>query len=946
MKNCMHKTTLREIKSSFGRYMAIMAIVALGVGFFAGLKVTKPDMIKAGNHYIQEQALYDFRLMNTLGFEQEDVEAVLQNTDVLAAEGSFYADFLCGTDTGEVYVIKAHALTEDINKPDVLEGRLPEASDECVLDERARSLSGFTGLELGDMISLDESNSEDTFDSFTHKEYKVVGFVNSPYYLNYERGTSKLGSGKVSAFVYMPMEGFDTEYYSEIFVKLKENREIFTEDYDDLIDETEDSMTEICESQAMRRYNEIVGDAQTEVDDARQELEDKKAEAEEELADAYKELTDAQEELDDASAKLDRQEEALKAQENSLLAVPEMMRPAEAVAAIESGKAQIKSGWAEIAEAQEEIDNGWEEYEEGKADFEEEIADAEEKLADAQQEIDDIEEPDCYVLTRDSNVGYVCFENDSDIVESISSVFPLFFFLVAALVCMTTMNRMVEEQRTQIGVLKALGYSNRKIMGKYVFYAGSAAFVGGALGFAACSYIFPKVIWSAYDIMYGFAEIEYIFDIPLFVVSMAAALLCSVGATYFTCRAELSSTPAALIRPKAPKGGNRVFMEYIPFIWNRLKFLQKVSVRNLFRYKKRFFMMIVGIGGCTALLVTGYGIKDSIAGTVGQQYDEIQLYDALVSFEEALSDEQVAELKEETKDVTEDFICVREETVNIETGNGDRECTMVIPQETDSFGEYIDLHTLKGEPIAYPGAGEAVLSDKIADKSGLKEGDTVRFRDEDGNTFECTISNICENFVYNYIYINEETYREAVGSGPEYGHALFNILQDEDIHEAAAVISDADHVSGASVNQDFRERFDNMIVSMDYIVLVIILCAGALAFIVLYNLTNINITERIREIATIKVLGFYPKETASYVFKENFVLTALGAAVGLVLGVYLHRFVMANVDLDAIAFDVRIRTVSFVLSFLITFLFTAIVDIVMYFKLDKINMVESLKSIE
>lgn len=946
MKNCMHKTTLREIKSSFGRYMAIMAIVALGVGFFAGLKVTKPDMIKAGNHYIQEQALYDFRLMNTLGFEQEDVEAVLQNTDVLAAEGSFYADFLCGTDTGEVYVIKAHALTEDINKPDVLEGRLPEASDECVLDERARSLSGFTGLELGDMILLDESNSEDTFDSFTHKEYKVVGFVNSPYYLNYERGTSKLGSGKVSAFVYMPMEGFDTEYYSEIFVKLKENREIFTEDYDDLIDETEDSMTEICESQAMRRYNEIVGDAQTEVDDARQELEDKKAEAEEELADAYKELTDAQEELDDASAKLDRQEEALKAQENSLLAVPEMMRPAEAVAAIESGKAQIKSGWAEIAEAQEEIDNGWEEYEEGKADFEEEIADAEEKLADAQQEIDDIEEPDCYVLTRDSNVGYVCFENDSDIVESISSVFPLFFFLVAALVCMTTMNRMVEEQRTQIGVLKALGYSNRKIMGKYVFYAGSAAFAGGALGFAACSYIFPKVIWSAYDIMYGFAEIEYIFDIPLFVVSMAAALLCSVGATYFTCRAELSSTPAALIRPKAPKGGNRVFMEYIPFIWNRLKFLQKVSVRNLFRYKKRFFMMIVGIGGCTALLVTGYGVKDSIAGTVGQQYDEIQLYDALVSFEEALSDEQVAELKEETKDVTEDFICVREETVNIETGNGDRECTMVIPQETDSFGEYIDLHTLKGEPIAYPGAGEAVLSDKIADKSGLKEGDTVRFRDEDGNTFECTISNICENFVYNYIYINEETYREAVGSEPEYGHALFNILQDEDIHEAAAVISDADHVSGASVNQDFRERFDNMIVSMDYIVLVIILCAGALAFIVLYNLTNINITERIREIATIKVLGFYPKETASYVFKENFVLTALGAAVGLVLGVYLHRFVMANVDLDAIAFDVRIRTVSFVLSFLITFLFTAIVDIVMYFKLDKINMVESLKSIE
>lgn len=946
MKNCMRKTTFREIKSSLGRYMAIMAIVALGVGFFGGLKVTKPAMIQAGDQYIANQELYDYRLINTLGFEQEDVEALLQDEDVLDTEGSFYEDFLCGTDNGEVYVIKAHALTGEINRPDVLEGRLPEASDECVLDQRARSLSGFTDLALGDTIVLDESNSEDTFDAFTHKEYTVVGFVNSPYYLNYERGTSKLGSGKVSAFIYIPMEGFDTEYYSEIFVKLKENGGIYTREYDDLIDRTEDRMTEICESQAMRRYDSIVEEAQAEVDDARQELDDKKAEAEEELADAYDELTKAQEELDDASASLDRQEEALKEQENALLSVPEQMRPAEAVAAIESGKAQIRNGWAELADAQEEIDSGWEDYEEGKAEFDEEIADAESKLADAQQEIDDIEEPDCYVLTRDSNVGYACFENDSDIVESISSVFPLFFFLVAALVCMTTMNRMVEDQRTQIGVLKALGYSDGKIMGKYIFYAGSAALVGGTIGFAAGCYVFPKVIWAAYDTMYEFAEIDYIFNIPLFAISMAAALLCSVGATYFTCRTELTSTPANLIRPRAPKGGNRVFMEYIPFIWNRLKFLQKVSVRNLFRYKKRFFMMVIGIGGCTALLLTGYGIKDSVAGTVGKQYDEIQLYDVLVSFEDPLTAAEEEALAEETADVAESFVCVREETVTIEADSGEKECTMIIPRETDSFGEYVDLHTAKDEPISYPGEGEAVLSRKLANKSGLQEGDTIRFRDEDGNTFTCTISAVCENFVYNYLYISEETYEKEAGSEPEYGHAMFNIREDQDIHEAAAVLSDAEHVSGASVNQDFRDRFDNMIVSMDYIVLVIILCAGTLAFIVLYNLTNINITERIREIATIKVLGFYPKETASYVFKENFVLTAIGAAVGLVLGVYLHRFVMANVDLETISFDVRINVQGYVLSVLLTFLFTAIVDIVMYYKLDKIDMVESLKSIE
>ena len=946
MRNCMMKATFREIRSSFGRYVAILAIVALGVGFFGGLKVTKPVMIQAGDQYIREHALYDYWLINTLGFEEEDVEAVRQDENVLDAQGSFYGDFLCKTDSGDVYVIKAHALTGEINRPDMLKGRLPEASDECVLDERARSLTGFTELELGDTIVLDDSNSEDTFDTFTHREYKVVGFVNSPYYLNYERGTSKLGSGKVSAFIYIPMEGFDTGYYSEIFVKLKDEAEIYSPEYDALIDRTEDRMEELCETQAMRRYDSIVAEAQEEVDDARAELEDKKAEAEKKLEDAYDELVTAQEELDDATASLNRQEEALKAQENNLLAIPEQLRPAEAVAAIDSGKAQIRSGRAQLADAQEEIDSGFEEYEKSKAEFDEEITDAEAKLADAQQEIDDIDEPDYYVLTRDSNVGYACYENDSDIVESISSVFPLFFFLVAALVCMTTMNRMVEDQRTQIGVLKALGYSDGQIMGKFIFYAGSAALAGGTLGFTAGCYVFPEVIWSAYNTMYGFARIEYIFDVPLFVISMAAALLCSMGATYFTCRTELASTPADLIRPKAPKGGNRVFLEYISFIWNRMKFLQKVSVRNLFRYKKRFFMMIVGIGGCTALLLTGYGIKDSVAGTVDIQYDEIQLYDALVSFETPLTDSQEEELAEETKDVAESFVSVREEAVKIESDGGEKECTMVVPRKTDSFEEYVNLHTADHEPISYPGEGEAVLSRKMADRLDLQVGDAISFRGEDGNSFTCTISGVCQNFVYNYIYISKETYEKAVGSEPEYGHAMFNIREDQDIHEAAAVLCDADHVSGASVNQDFRERFDNMIVSMDYIVMVIILCAGALAFIVLYNLTNINITERIREIATIKVLGFYPKETASYVFKENFALTAIGAAVGLFLGVYLHKFVMVNVDLEMISFDMRIEAQSYLFSFLLTFLFTAIVDVVMYYKLDKIDMVESLKSIE
>lgn len=960
MKNCMIKTTLREIKSSFGRYFAIMSIVALGVGFFAGLRVTTPAMVRAGDAYTRENALYDYRLLNTLGFEEEDVEAFLKSDVVLAAEGAVTEDFVCGTDSGEAYVIKAHSFTEEVNRTVLREGRLPETDDECVLDSRALELSGLTKLSLGDEIKLDDSNTQDTFDAFTYDAYKVVGIVDSPYYLNYERGTSNLGSGKVSAFVYIPLGGFTAEYYSEIFVSLKDKEGIFTEEYDALIEKTEDEMTAICEAQAMRRYdsvmeeaNEELDDAQKELDDAKKELYDKKEEAEIELADAYDELTDGEKELDDAERELNAKERELNDQENNLLAIPEPLRPAEAVAAIEGGRAQIRSGRAKIADSRKEIEEGWTDYEEAKAEFDEEIADAEKKLDDAQKELDDareevedMEEPDSFVLKRDSNVGYVCFENDSDIVRSISTVFPLFFFLVAALVCMTTMNRMVEEQRTQIGVLKALGYSGAGIMGKYVFYAGSAAIVGGVAGFSFGSYLFPEVIWSVYDLMYGFAPVDYLFDVPLFILSMGAAILCSVGATYFTCRVELLSTAADLIRPKAPKKGKRIFIERITFIWNRLKFLQKVSIRNLFRYKRRFFMMVIGIGGCTALLVTGFGIKDSIGGTVDKQYDEIQTYDLLVSFDKGLTEEQTEIFEEETEEILDGFLCVREEAVNLQSATGDKECTLVVPEDTENLGEFLDLHTAAGEAIPYPEKGEAVLTKKMADKCNLKTGDTLVFRDDDMNTFTCKVSGICENFVYNYVYVNSETYEESVSKKPEFGHAFLRVREEMDLHEAAALVTEASHVSGVSVNQDFRERFDNMMKSLNYIVLLIIVCAGALAFIVLYNLTNINITERIREIATIKVLGFYPGETASYVFKENFALTAIGAGLGLLLGVALHKFVMFNIDIDAVAFDERITAFSFILSFFITFLFTAFVDVVMYFKLDKINMVESLKSIE
>ncbi len=446
--------------------------------------------------------------------------------------------------------------------------------------------------------------------------------------------------------------------------------------------------------------------------------------------------------------------------------------------------------------------------------------------------------------------------------------------------------------------------------------------------------------------MYSMGEIEYYFDFPLAVLSIAVSLLCSMGAAYFSCRHELISVPANLIRPKAPKSGKRIFLERITFIWRRMKFLHKVSVRNIIRYKKRFFMMILGISGCTALLVTGFGIRDSVMNIAEMQYDEIQICDIDVTFSESVQGEDIAGLTKQEGDMLEKIACRYEKSVDLNFGGRTKSVYLEIPEDAEEITAFVNLHTQGGEEIPYPQKGEAVMSAKIAENMGIKAGDKVTLRDSDMNSFTVTVTALCENFVYNYIYVNKETYAEQLGAEPEYKSAFALAAEGIDIHEAAAVLADRKNVLAVSVIADMRERIATMMESMNYIVFLIIVCAGSLAFIVLYNLTNINITERIREIATIKVLGFYARETADYVFRENLVLTAMGALVGLALGKWLHWFVMYNINIEMVSFKKIITPASYLLSLLFTFIFALLVNALMYFKLEKINMAESLKSIE
>lgn len=986
MKSMMRKTTVREIKNSFGRYFAILAIVALGVGFFAGLKMSMPDMHATADDYFEKLQLFDYRMLSTLGFEDSDVEAARAQADVRSAEGSVSFDIAYVDEAGNESVMKVYSVTEDINGLSLVAGRMPEKADECVVDSNL-----YDETAIGEKIVFSEKNEEEDLEQFAYKEYTIAGVARSSYYVNFERGNTSLGNGKISGFMYIPIEGFDVDYYTEIFVKFDEDLPIYSDEYENYMDAKEAEWENFCEQLAMERYTEIKTEAETELADAEQELADKKADAEKELADAEQELKDgeteladgedklntARQELEDKEKELDAAEAQLKTVEEELTAqeaqvaqleqIPQMAEQAavargqlEAAKAqlnqsktqIASGRTQIKEGKetlaeeeVNLAEAKQELADGWEEYNEAKAEFDEQIADAEAEIADAREEIAKIEEPDTYVLGRETNVGYACFESDSSIIEGIANVFPVFFFLVAALVCMTTMNRMVEEQRTQIGILKALGYGEASIMGKYMFYSGSAAVVGCVGGFFGGTWLFPTVIWYVYGIMYSMQNLVYVFDWRLAAVSLTAALLCSIGVTWYTCHHELALVAAELMRPKAPKAGKRVFMEYLPFIWKRLKFLQKVSIRNVVRYKKRFFMMIIGISGCTALLVTGFGVKDSVADVAKMQYGEIQLYDMSISFSnpQESADNVFAEKAEELKGT---YALASEKTMDLVVDGNVKSVNMIIPEKEEGLGEFIDLHTEKGEALSYPGENEVVITNSLAEEFGLNVGEEIILRDDNLKEIRVKISGVAQNFVYNYVYLNCDTYEKQLGEMPEFKNVYLNFPEETDVHMAAAAFMKMDDVTSATVSEDVKERFDSMMASLDSVVILIIACAAVLAFIVLYNLTNINITERIREIATIKVLGFYKKETSSYVFRENIVLTGIGGIIGLGLGVLLHRFVMSQVKIDMVSFAVQIKPISYVYSLLFTFLFAMIINSVMSVKLEKINMAESLKYVD
>ena len=1091
------KLTLREIKNSLGRYMAIFAIIALGAGLFVGLRLSRPDFIETYDRYIDETNFYDFRLVSTLGLTEDDLREVMKIDGVTAAEGAVSADFLFNSGSEDNLIMVAQSIPDEINLIDLKCGRMPQKGSECLADPELYSED-----DIGRKIKLSKDNSEQTFDIFAYDEYTIVGLTETVLYINLERGSSTLGNGSVEGYVYIPKDGFSTDYFTDIYLCVESEGYVYSDEYESSIEPYIKPLEAFMEERAVIRHDDIIDEAYAQLDEAREQYEEglaqytpakaeydrgyseymaKKSETQAELDAAKAKIESAeamvqdpsildgkQAELDAARAELDagkaeyekglREYRILRAaaygnvesqieyyenriaeKESEIVTLnaelaqlnaeletatangetlkiislksqirsttnkissaesdiefaqsrlekhrqdkaeadakmaPYEQQLAEAKAQLDSGYAQIEAGQAELDAARDMINSGAAElaaakkaYEQGKAEAERGFAEAEaelkagkaqldaakaeldsakEQLDDAEKQIKNMDHADTYVLGRDTNIGYVCFESDTNVVQSVASVFPVFFFLVAALVCLTTMTRMIDDQRVQIGILKALGYSSGSVMSKYMFYSGSATLLGSIFGIGVGSIAFPAIVWFGYGLIYSFSELVFTMNWPLAIGITAANLAVTLLVTWYCCRRELKCAPADLIRPKAPEAGKRILLEKIPGIWNRLSFMQKVSARNIMRYKKRIFMMLLGIGGCTALVLTALGLNDTIQGIVKQQYDDIILYDYELSLAYDMTQEEQEIFLGDCGDNVDSALFLYRGEADISGGETTKSATLSV-SDGKNIEEFISLHYEK-EPVEYPGLNEAIINYNLARMmGGVEVGDEITITNSDMETLTVTVSGFFDNYVDSFVFVSPETCEAQWGYVPEAKSALVNAPENMDVNDCATQIAKVDGVRTISLSVDSRDRIGSMMDGLLFVVAAIILCAGLLAFIVLYNLTNINIAERIREIATLKVLGFYPHEAANYVFRENLVLTGAGGLFGLLLGVGLHAFVMNAIKVDMMYFEPYISPLSFIVSIVITFVFALIVNMIMRRRIDGIDMAGALKSVE
>lgn len=1079
------KDIFREIKISLGRFLSILCIVAIGVAFFAGIKASAPDMKNSADTYFDKHNVQDIQVYSTIGLTKKDVAAIKRIKGVKSVQPNFSMDTLSQIDSTQMVIkVISYGIDQKMNKIRVVEGRMPERENECLIEASSATNKLYGTFHIGDTIKLQSGTDEALSKSLKHTKYKIVGTCYNPNYLSYEKGSSNIGSGTVNSFIYIQNTNVLKDYYTEVDVCVKGAKDLdcYSDEYFDVVDPVLKKIKKISNKQ----IDAHIQSYQSELDEKKQEVNDKFNDAENQFNDAQNKIDSGLAEIQSNELKLqdsknqinqgwneyyanikvldniptlqnaiaqieesekklpellnqkeqaenglnqinaviddlyaqrkmiqdsinlidmaiekaqntpstDEQTEALKiklienlkntkaylegklatidqtiakkaeleaiipqiqdginqiqaasskkaelqSQLNQLLSAKNQLN--NAYSSLVDGQAQYEDGVSKIEDAKTELNKSIEQLTLSKAEFNIQKHDALRELSDAQLEIDKMEGK-WIVLDRDSHYSYRDYGACADRMDGIAKVFPVFFFLVAALVCMTTMTRMVDEQRNEMGTLKALGYSKLQIASKYLIYALIASILGSILGCSLGMYLFPTVIFNAWNTLYNIDQIKFLFQPGLILLASGSVTGITLLATLYSIYSELIEMPSQLMRPKAAKAGKKILLERISFIWKRLSFLRKVTARNIFRYKKRFFMTIIGIAGCSALLVAGFGINDSISDIVNQQYNVIYHYDATVAAKTNEITSQIQSLKG-VKDVyEEDHLAV---TTKIE--NKDISTTVHIISNDKKFKDFCTLFNGKKEFDLDDSS--VLISQKMATKLNKKAGDTIKFKDANNKVIKAKIKGVFRNYVGHHIYASETLYKSWNTNAKTTHTYLIKSKKTTKKFERnlGNKIMNVDGVQSVTFYSSLQKNFKDMIKSISYIVVVLVISAACLAFVVLYNLSNVNISERKREIATIKVLGFTRKEVDAYINRETILLTILGSLIGLGIGVGLHHLIMNLAEMDDIMFGRTINSISYVISFVMTIGFNAIINLFMHRKLNKIQMVESLKAVE
>lgn len=1007
MKNALLKDTTREIWRTFSRFLSIFSIVALGVAFFAGIKASATDMKITGDKYFDEYRLMDIRLVSTLGFDDKDIAAITRAKGIEDMQPAYSMDSIATVRDKEIVVKLLSLPSKKLEKPHInmtklIKGRYPENLNECLIEE-AKMMDVNTAL--GTKIRLSSGTDKDISEKLKNSEYTIVGIVETPYYISYDRGTSSVGSGKINSFVMLPEENFKLPVYTDVFLTVKNAREAFTysEAYKELIKAASNDLKLVAGSREQQRYDEIMSEARDKLEAGRLELTEAEVKATDELNKAAKELENGQRKLTAGEKELKAKEAsfetAIKAAENKIAAGYKQLEAGEkeyqlqltafnqakstlteeVIAATEAklqetgkalagtriqlgeesqklasskakAEAEFAAGRKKLAASREELAKGEKKYIDAKQEADEKLAKAKAELADAENELKELEKPTWYVLDRNANPGYVDYEFSADRVAAIAQVFPVFFFLIAALVCLTTMTRMVDEQRAYIGTLKALGYSKMAIASKYLIYAALASAGGSVFGILVGFKLFPTVIFNAYSIMFTMPPVITAFNTYYAILSTALATTITITAAWAACSKELRTEPATLMLPKSPMPGRRILLERIKFIWSRLNFTQKITARNIFRYKKRFMMTVLGIGGCTALLLSGFGLKDSILSIAAIQFDELYKYDMIIQLKDDVAVGQKNSLIDtiEADSRISDYMLMKEQSIEVGSDSKEKSVYLIVPESTKRLEEFIRFRTREAhKAVPFTGSG-VILSEKLANQLQAKAGTEIYIKLDGNKKVKVRVEGITEHYISHYIYMSPELYQEVFGKQIEFKQVIAKTVDTKEEFEStlSSELLKNKEVSAIRFTTGISKDFRKIIKSLNYVILVLIFSAGALAFIVLYNLANVNVTERLRELATIKVLGFFDREVSAYVDRESVLLTLIGMLLGLVLGVFLHKYIIVTAEIDYVMFGRIVKPMSYVYAGILTIFFSLLVNIVMHLRLKKISMVESLKSVD